>query len=173
MKQQNYKRWYDHDPVLMQVINMLRNYQTELHAQAEAFLVKIEEKVSKETIDKFYEMVKPVAGNRWYDKDPVIKEFMNALERLDQETVSLLAQDFIQTMMEDEKISADSALQSLIKNVPPGYNRWYDKNYDLHSCLEVLKSLDPEHQKIVIEKFREAMYQLIATMYYGEEEDDK
>lgn len=110
---------------------------------------------------------------RWYDKDPVIKEFMNALERLDQETVSLLAQDFIQTMMEDEKISADSALQSLIKNVPPGYNRWYDKNYDLHSCLEVLKSLDPEHQKIVIEKFREAMYQLIATMYYGEEEDDK
>lgn len=110
---------------------------------------------------------------RWYDKDPVIKEFMNALERLDQETVSLLAQDFIQTMMEDEKISADSALQSLIKNVPPGYKRWYDKNYDLHSCLEVLKSLDPEHQKLVIEKFREAMYQLIATMYYGEEEDDK
>ena len=108
---------------------------------------------------------------RWYDKDPVIKEFMGALERLDQETIALLAQDFIQTMLEDEQISADGALQSLIQNTPPGYNLWYDKNYDLHSCLEVLKSLEPDHQKRVIEKFREAMYQLIATMYYGDEEN--
>ena len=106
---------------------------------------------------------------RWYDKDPVIKEFMSALERLDQETVSLLAQDFIQIMMEDAEINADGAVKLLIQNVPPGYNRWYDKNYDLHSCLEVLKSLTPDHQKKVIEKFREAMYQLITTMYYGDE----
>ena len=55
-----YKRWYDHDPLLLEVIDLLRNYQTELKAQAEIFLKKIEEKVSKETIDKFYAMVKPV-----------------------------------------------------------------------------------------------------------------
>ena len=30
-----YKRWYDHDPLLLEVIELLRNYQTELHAQAE------------------------------------------------------------------------------------------------------------------------------------------
>ena len=53
-----YKRWYDHDPLLLEVIELLRNYQTELRAQAEIFLQKIEEKVSKETIDKFYAMVK-------------------------------------------------------------------------------------------------------------------
>ena len=58
-----YKRWYDHDPVLMEVVELLRNYQDELRAQAEIFLAKIEEKVSKETIDKFYEMVKPINGN--------------------------------------------------------------------------------------------------------------
>ena len=52
-----YKRWYDHDPVLMEVIDLLKNYQEELKSQAEIFLKKIEEKVSKETIDKFYEMV--------------------------------------------------------------------------------------------------------------------
>ena len=69
-----YKRWYDHDPVLMEVLDLLRNYQDELKAQAEVFLKKIEEKVSKETIDKFYEMVKPINGNRWYDKDPVISK---------------------------------------------------------------------------------------------------
>ena len=49
-----YKRWYDHDPLLLEVIELLKNYQTELRAQAEVFLQKIEEKVSKETIDKFY-----------------------------------------------------------------------------------------------------------------------
>lgn len=70
-----YKRWYDHDPLLLEVIELLKNYQTELRAQAEIFLQKIEEKVSKETIDKFYAMVKPVnANNRWYDKDPVISK---------------------------------------------------------------------------------------------------
>ena len=47
-----YKRWYDHDPLLLEVIELLKNYQTELHAQAEIFLKKIEEKVSKETVDK-------------------------------------------------------------------------------------------------------------------------
>ena len=40
-----YKRWYDHDPVLMEVVELLRNYQDELRAQAEIFLAKIEEKV--------------------------------------------------------------------------------------------------------------------------------
>lgn len=108
---------------------------------------------------------------RWYDKDPVIKEFMNALERLDEETISFLAQDFIQIILDDTDINTDSAMQTLIKNLPPRYNRWYDRNYDLHSCLELLKNLSPEQQQNVLEKFREAMYQLISTMYYGTEED--
>ena len=41
-----YKRWYDHDPLLLEVIELLRNYQTELRAQAEIFLQKLEEKVN-------------------------------------------------------------------------------------------------------------------------------
>ena len=65
-----YKRWYDYDPLLLEVIELLKNYQTELRAQAEIFLQKIEEKVSKETVDKFYAMVKPVnANNRCYIKN--------------------------------------------------------------------------------------------------------
>ena len=39
-----YKRWYDHDPLLLEVIELLKNYQTELRAQAEVFLQKIEVK---------------------------------------------------------------------------------------------------------------------------------
>ena len=96
-----YKRWYDHDPVLMEVVELLRNYQDELKTQAEIFLAKIEEKVSKETIDKFYAMVKPVnANNRWYDKDPVISKTVEILRIVPPEAQKICAQNFIRTLKE-------------------------------------------------------------------------
>ncbi len=99
-----YKRWYDHDPVLMEVIDLLKNYQEELKSQAEIFLKKIEEKVSKETIDKFYEMVKPINGNRWYDKDPVISKTVELLRVVPPEIQKAAAINFIKTL-EDAGIS--------------------------------------------------------------------
>lgn len=95
-----YKRWYDHDPVLMEVVELLRNYQDELKAQAEIFLAKIEEKVSKETIDKFYEMVKPINGNRWYDKDPVISKTVELLRVVPPEVQKAAAESFMNTLKE-------------------------------------------------------------------------
>jgi len=95
---QQYKRWYDHDPVLLKVIDLLKNYQEELKSQAEVFLQKIEEKVSKETIDKFYEMVKPVNGCRWYDKDPVISKTVELLRVVPPEIQKSAAENFIQTL---------------------------------------------------------------------------
>ncbi len=95
-----YKRWYDHDPVLIEVIDILRNYQEELKAQAEVFLTKIEEKVSKETIDRFYEMVKPVAGNRWYDRDPVISKTVELLRVVPPEIQKAAAEHFLNTLKE-------------------------------------------------------------------------
>ena len=61
-----YKRWYDYDPLLIEVINLLKNYQTELRSQAEVFLQKVEEQVSNEALDRFYDVVHPCNVNRWY-----------------------------------------------------------------------------------------------------------
>lgn len=97
---QKYKRWYDHDPVLLEVIELLRNYQEELKAQAEVFLHKIEEKVSKDTIDRFYEMVKPINGNRWYDKDPVISKTVELLRVVPPDVQKSAAENFIKTLRE-------------------------------------------------------------------------
>ena len=80
-----YKRWYDYDPLLIEVINLLKNYQTELRSPAEVFLQKVEEQVSKEALDRFYEMVKPFNGNRWYDKDPVISKTVELLRVVPQQ----------------------------------------------------------------------------------------
>ena len=40
---QEYRRWYEHDPLLLEVVELLKNYQDELRSQAEIFLKKIEE----------------------------------------------------------------------------------------------------------------------------------
>lgn len=111
MEQPKYKRWYDHDPVLLQVINMLRDYQPELRAQAESFLLKIEEKVSKATIDKFYEMVKPVSCNRWYDQDPVISKTVELLRVVPPEVQKAAAEHFLKTL-QDLGINTDHITKS-------------------------------------------------------------
>ena len=95
-----YKRWYDHDPLLLEVIELLKNYQEELKTQAEVFLQKIEEKVSKDAIDKFYEMVKPVNGNRWYDHDPVISKTVELLRVVPPDVQKACAENFIKALKE-------------------------------------------------------------------------
>ena len=95
---EQYKRWYDHDPVLLEVINLLKDYQTELRAQAELFLKKIEEKVSKKTVDMFYEKVKPINGKRWYDKDPVISKTVELLRIVPPDMQKQAAQNFLKTL---------------------------------------------------------------------------
>lgn len=96
-----YKRWYDYDPLLLEVINLLKNYQNELHSQAEIFLSKVEEQVSKEALDRFYEMVKPFNGNRWYDKDPVISKTVELLRVVPQQIQKQAADSFIQALKDN------------------------------------------------------------------------
>lgn len=93
---QQFKRWYDHDPLLLKVINLLKDYQDDLHEQAEIFLSTVERKVSKEAIDKFYNTVKPLdGGSRWYDKDPVISRTVELLRVVPIEIQQSAAKNFI------------------------------------------------------------------------------
>lgn len=94
----SYKRWYDLDPVLSEVINLLQNYQNELRAQAEIFLAEIEKKVSKEAIDKFYELARPKVCNRWYDKDPIISKTVELLRVVPPDVQKATAQSFLNAL---------------------------------------------------------------------------
>lgn len=96
---QEFKRWYDHDPLLLKVINMLKDYQTELKEQAEIFLDSIEKKVSKEAIDRFYKMVKPInGGSRWYDNDPVISKTVELLRVVPPDVQKETAKNFLEAL---------------------------------------------------------------------------
>ena len=96
---QEFKRWYDHDPLMLKVINILRDYQTELREQAVIFLKNVEEKVSKEAIDKFCSLVKPInGGSRWYDKDPVISKTVELLRVVPSDVQKEVAKKFIDSL---------------------------------------------------------------------------
>ncbi len=103
---QKFKRWYDHDPQLVEVMELLRNFQDELREQAEIFLKKIEEHVGKEAIESFYEKVKPANGIRWYDKDPILSRSVELLRIVPQDIQKQAAKNFIKAL-EDQGISID------------------------------------------------------------------
>lgn len=88
--------------------------------------------------------------NRWYDKYPDLKSLLTLLETVDEYNIELIAQDFLQIILERYKGQFDSVMKHMSDNPPPGYNRWYDENYNLHTCIEFIKTLpDIEKQELV------------------------
>ena len=102
-----YRRWYEHDPLLLEVVELLKNYQDELRSQAEVFLKKIEEKVSKYAIERFYEMVKPVNGNRWYDLNTTVRTAINMLENCPFSTQKAIAKEMAKLVVDKIKEDTD------------------------------------------------------------------
>lgn len=95
-----YKRWYDHDPLLLEVIELLRNYQDELREQAQVFLDKIEAQVGKEIIDNYFKNITHIKGNRWYDHDPVLSRTIELLRIVPPEIQKAAAQNFLSAVNE-------------------------------------------------------------------------
>ena len=94
-----YKRWYDYDPTLLEVIELMRFYQDELREQAKIFLEKIEKQAGAETVNRFYETVRPKdGGNRWYDKDPVISRTVELLRVVPPDVQKATAQSFLKAL---------------------------------------------------------------------------
>ncbi len=92
-------RWYDYDPVLIEVLDLLRSFQSDVKAQAEEFLKKIESQVGKEALEEFYEASRPKKfGNRWYDKDPTISKAVELLRVVPPEAQRAAAMKFLEAM---------------------------------------------------------------------------
>lgn len=93
------RRWYDQDPMLLDVLELLRAYPTDVRNQAEIFLKKIEEQIGAETLEHFYELSKPPkTGNRWYDADPVVSRAVELMRVVPPEVQRQAAQKFLESM---------------------------------------------------------------------------
>ncbi len=95
----SYQRWYDHDPVLLEVLDLLRSFKSDVRDQAQQFLEKIEGQVGKETLEEFYQVSRPKKfGNRWYDKDPVVSRAVELLRVVPPDAQRKAAMKFIESV---------------------------------------------------------------------------
>ncbi|MCD7779324.1 MAG: hypothetical protein LUH05_01470 [Candidatus Gastranaerophilales bacterium] len=91
--------------------------------------------------------------NRWYDKYPDLKSLLLLLETIDEYNIELISQDFLQIIMAKYSSEFDKAIKNMSDNAPKGYKRWYDKNYNLHTCIEFIKLLEDNEKTELINSF--------------------
>lgn len=100
----SYKRWYDHDPMLAEVLEALRSFKDELRAQSQIFLDKIAAEVGQDTVNKFYSKVQEELGDkfgrRWYDEDPVVSQAVELLRVVPPEVQRKAAESFMKGLKE-------------------------------------------------------------------------
>lgn len=87
---------------------------------------------------------------RWYDKDKYLSAFMTLLQGLPDDVQSEVAVDIL---LQVPKV-IDKDFKKFIKIVadhnPKQYQRWYDKNPNLHTAIESIRELTPnEREKLL------------------------
>jgi len=102
------QRWYDKDPVLREALDLLRLQPLEKQENAVDFIVKLQEDIAKDVIERVYEMVNEYQGkgSRWYDSDPVLIKAMETLRVAPPETQRIAAKKLLEnleSMAKEEK----------------------------------------------------------------------
>jgi hypothetical protein len=99
LHQPSVRRWYDHDPVLIEVLDLLKSFQADVRVQAQAFTEKIEAAVGPDVLEKFYEAsANRPKGNRWYDEDPVVHKAVELLRVVPPDAQRQAAMKFLEAM---------------------------------------------------------------------------
>ena len=77
----NNKRWYDHDPILKEALELLRLQPDDTKSEAADFMLKLQEQVASDVIEHVYEIITTYQGkgNRWYDNDPMMLKAVELL----------------------------------------------------------------------------------------------
>ena len=87
------RRWYDKDPILKEALELLRLSTDEQKEQAKDFMLKLQEDVAADVIERIYQIVTQYQGkgNRWYDNDPVMIKAVEMLRQADPKTQRVAA----------------------------------------------------------------------------------
>ena len=87
------QRWYDKDPILKEALELLRLSTDEQKENAKDFMLKLQEDVAQDVIERIYEIVTQYQGkgNRWYDNDPIMIKAVEMLRQADPKTQRIAA----------------------------------------------------------------------------------
>ncbi len=112
---------------------------------------------------------------RWYDKDEYLGAFMMLLEHLPHDVQIEIANDMILNISQIIDVNPDDFINTLSKDSPTVFKRWYDCSPELHSAIESMKNLSKEKVaelismisdivfKYTSKDFEETINQLILT----------
>ena len=100
------QRWYDKDPILKEALELLQLQPADKQAGAADFIIKLQEEVAAEVIERIYEMVTKFEGkgNRWYDDDPVMIRAMETLRAANPRTQRIAALKLLLAIEQNEEI---------------------------------------------------------------------
>ena len=87
---------------------------------------------------------------RWYDKDKYLNAFMQLLEDLDPEAQCEVAVDIILKVPKIVEKDYEKFIKIVADFDPREYQRWYDKNPNLHAAVEALRDLDEAQRESLI-----------------------
>lgn len=99
-----YRRWYDQDPTLSEAMELLYISPEETKGKATDFILKLQEVIASDIIEKVYQTVKKYEGkgNRWYDSDPVMIKAIELLRVAPLHIQKAAAKKLLKALSDDE-----------------------------------------------------------------------
>ena len=95
-----------------------------------------------------------MAHQRWYDKDPMLKEALELL-RLQPADKQAGATDFIVKLQEATAKDVIERVYEIVQEYHNKGNRWYDKDPVLLRAIATLREASPETQRLAAKKILE------------------
>ena len=97
---QKVRRWYDTDPILLEVINLMALAKEEAKTYATKLIKGVEAQVSPEVLAQVTARLENPnrPQNRWYDKEPVLAKAMELLQLMPPEAQRVAALQFIDAL---------------------------------------------------------------------------
>ena len=97
---QKVRRWYDTDPILLEVINLMALAKEEAKTYATKLINGVEAQVAPEVLAKVVARLEDPnrPQNRWYDKEPVLAKAMELLQLMPPEAQRVAALQFIDAL---------------------------------------------------------------------------
>ncbi len=99
-----FRRWYDQDPTLSEAIELLQISAEDTKGQAAEFMLKLQEVVASDIIEKVYQTVKKYEGkgSRWYDSDPLMIRAIELLRVAPLHIQKAAAKKLLKALSQDE-----------------------------------------------------------------------
>ncbi len=98
------RRWYDTDPTLSEAIELLQLSPDVKKDKAAEFMLKLQEVVASDIIERVYQTVKKYEGkgNRWYDSDPLMIRAIELLRAAPLNVQKSAAKKLLKALSRDE-----------------------------------------------------------------------